>query len=35
MNGESDLPFWLDGQPKPAAENDMPDALWYLVGPIT
>jgi predicted permease len=33
MNGESDLPFWLDGQPKPATENSMPDAVWYLVGP--
>ena len=33
MNEESDLPFWLDGQPKPSTENSMPDALWYLVGP--
>lgn len=33
MNGESDLPFWIDGQPKPANENSMPDAIWYLVGP--
>jgi predicted permease len=33
MNGESDLPFWLDGQPKPANENSMPDAVWYLAGP--
>jgi len=33
MGEESDLPFWLDGQPKPANENSMPDALWYIVGP--
>jgi predicted permease len=33
LHGESDLPFWMDGQPKPATENSMPDAVWYLVGP--
>jgi predicted permease len=39
MNGafpmfeENDLPFWIDGTPKPAAENSMPDALEYIVGP--
>jgi putative ABC transport system permease protein len=33
MNGESDLPFWLDGHRKPPTENSMPDAVWYLVGP--
>jgi predicted permease len=33
MAGENDLPFWIDGTPKPAAENSMPDALWYIVGP--
>ncbi|MGH9735676.1 MAG: ABC transporter permease [Candidatus Acidiferrales bacterium] len=33
MQGESDLPFWIDGQPKPATENAMPDAVWYAVGP--
>jgi predicted permease len=33
LNGESDLPFWIDGQPKPASENAMADAVWYLVGP--
>jgi predicted permease len=33
MGGESDLPFWLDGQPKPANENSMPDAVWYIAGP--
>jgi predicted permease len=33
MYEESDLPFWLDGTPKPANENGMPDAVWYIVGP--
>ncbi|MHB8541208.1 MAG: ABC transporter permease [Candidatus Acidiferrales bacterium] len=33
MSEENDLPFWLDGQPKPPNENSMPDALWYIVGP--
>ena len=30
---ENDLPFWIDGTPKPASENSMPDAYWYIVGP--
>jgi predicted permease len=33
MTGDSELPFWLDGQPKPANENEMPFALFYLVTP--
>jgi predicted permease len=33
MTGDSELPFWLEGQPKPANENDMPFALFYLVTP--
>jgi predicted permease len=33
MSEENDLPFWIDGTPKPPAENSMPDALWYIVGP--
>jgi predicted permease len=32
MAEENDLPFWVDGTPKPATENGMPDALWYIVG---
>ena len=32
MSDENDLPFWIDGTPKPAVENSMPDALWYIVG---
>jgi predicted permease len=33
MTGDSEVPFWIDGQPKPAHENDMPFALFYLVTP--
>jgi predicted permease len=33
MSEEDDLTFWIDGTPKPATENSMPDALWYSVGP--
>ena len=31
MTGDSEVPFWLEGQPKPANDNDMPFALFYLV----
>jgi predicted permease len=31
MTGDSEIPFWLEGQPKPANENDMTFALFYLV----
>lgn len=31
LDEESDLPFWIDGTPKPATENQMEDALWYTV----
>jgi len=31
MTGDSELPFWLEGQPKPAHESEMPFALFYLV----
>ena len=33
MRGESDLPFWLAGQPKPSTEAEMKSALVYLVQP--
>jgi len=33
MMGDSELPFWLEGQPKPANDNDMSSALFYLVEP--
>ena len=28
---DSSLPFWVDGQPKPANDNEMPQAMFYLV----
>ena len=31
--GDSDFPFWLEGQPKPATRNEMSLALWYSVSP--
>ena len=33
MSGDSELPFWVDGQPKPATNQEMNSALFYLVGP--
>jgi len=33
MTGDSEVPFWLEGQPKPTNDNDMPFALCYLVTP--
>src|SRR5260370_34159130 len=34
MTGDSEVPFWLEGQPKPANDNDMPFALFYFVNPV-
>ena len=31
MIHDSSLPFWIDGQPKPATLQDMPQAMFYLV----
>ncbi|HKW56422.1 MAG TPA: ABC transporter permease [Candidatus Acidoferrum sp.] len=31
MTGDSEVPFWVEGRPKPATEQDMPLALFYLV----
>jgi predicted permease len=31
MEGDSELPFWREGQPKPASDNEMNWALFYLV----
>jgi predicted permease len=31
MTGDSEIPFWLEGQAKPASDNEMPFALFYLV----
>jgi predicted permease len=33
MQGDSELPIWIEGKPKPATENEMPYVLWYAVGP--
>src|SRR5579863_1926387 len=33
MEGDSELPFWLEGHPKPATQKDMEIALFYLVEP--
>ena len=33
MQGDSELPFWREGQPRPATESDMNLALWYPVQP--
>jgi predicted permease len=33
MTGDSEIPFWVEGQPKPANENEMPFALFYCVNP--
>ena len=31
MDGDSDDPFWLEGEPKPASDKDAHWALWYEV----
>jgi predicted permease len=31
MIHDSAVPFWIEGQPKPATESDMPGAMFYLV----
>jgi putative ABC transport system permease protein len=31
MNGDSDLPFWLEGQPKPTSDSEMKSSLFYAV----
>jgi predicted permease len=33
MSGDSELPFWIEGQPKPATESEMKAALFYGVEP--
>jgi predicted permease len=33
MQGDSELPFWREGQPRPATDGDMNFALWYPVQP--
>jgi predicted permease len=31
MIHDSSLPFWIEGRPKPATDNAMPQAMFYLV----
>jgi predicted permease len=31
MIHDSELPFWIEGRAKPANDNDMPQAMFYLV----
>jgi len=33
MTGDSELPFWIDGQPKPATDSEMKASLFYVVEP--
>jgi predicted permease len=33
MTGDSELPFWVEGRPKPATEQEMSVALFYIVTP--
>jgi len=33
MHGDSEVPFWLEGQPKPASQSDMRGTLFYAVDP--
>jgi predicted permease len=33
MEGDCDLPFWLEGQPKPSTQSEMKLTLWYMVQP--
>ncbi|HTV13924.1 MAG TPA: ABC transporter permease [Acidobacteriaceae bacterium] len=31
MIHDSELPFWVEGRPRPTNDNDMPQAMFYLV----
>jgi putative ABC transport system permease protein len=33
MQGDSELPFWIEGQPKPPSQAEMKVSLFYLVQP--
>src|SRR5262249_37059739 len=33
MNGDSELPYWVEGRPKPAEQSQMDLALFYGVDP--
>jgi predicted permease len=33
MAGDSEVPFWLEGQPKPPSQAEMKQAIFYIVQP--
>jgi predicted permease len=33
FSSDSELPFWLEGEPKPASQNEMKQSLFYTVQP--
>jgi len=33
MSGDSEAPFWIEGQPKPAADSEMKKSLFYVIQP--
>jgi len=33
MQGDSDLPLWLEGEPKPASQSEMKTSLFYVTQP--
>jgi len=33
MEGDSELPFWLEGQPKPTSQSEMKNSLFYVIQP--
>ena len=33
MSGDSELPYWVEGRPKPAEQTQMDEALFYGIDP--
>lgn len=33
FNGDDEIPFWIEGRPKPAMQSEMDSTLFYLVSP--
>ena len=33
LQGDTDIPFWIEGHPKPSSDNQMPTTLLYFVDP--
>ena len=33
MSGDSELPYWVEGRPKPAEQSQMDEALFYVIEP--